>query len=97
MKSPRNQLLDKWASKTITHEEYHRLVDGIAGLSHDELVFVISKPIQDNLREQVKEELIVRSLVQSPREKLLVMLALWLGIASAVASVLQFAAFLIRP
>ena len=94
MKSPKNPLLSKWASKTCTDEEYLQLVENIASMSHDDLVFVISKPIQDNLREQVREELLVRSVARSPRDKTLVNVAILLGIASALSSILQFIVFL---
>jgi hypothetical protein len=89
MKHPTNPLLAKWANKTLTDDEYMQLVEGIGALSHDDLVFVLSKPIQDNLREQVREELLVRSVAQSPKDKKLVNAAIWLGIASAISSIVQ--------
>lgn len=82
-----HRLLAKWKDRTISHGEYAELLSYLPNFSHREMVFILSGTLQDRLRDEVRQEMLMRSVMQSPREKLLIWTAIILGIASSIATI----------
>jgi hypothetical protein len=85
-----NPLLDRWAMKQLSVDEYSQLMDEIPGMSRKELSFIVSEAIPDAMREQAREELIARNLIRPHWEKPLMVAAVVLGMASSFVVLLRW-------
>jgi len=77
-------LLEKWADKQVTPDEYLQLLNAIPVMGRCDLKFILSKPIVDALREDARKELVARNLIRAPWEKWAAIVAIVLGSAASL-------------
>jgi len=88
-----DRLIKSWATSDgmgMREEEYVALVNLVPSFKHRQLETVFRSNKPDRLREDVRSEIIARGQMRSPLEKWLVLLAVFLGLVSSVATVATY-------
>lgn len=88
-------VIKRWQTGDLSSEEYQETVEGVAEMSNSEVAAIFRTPKHDHLREHIREEIIVRSLLGAAWQKALTWIAIVLGAASSLATIRD--AFRERP
>ena len=88
-------VIKKWQTEDLSSEEYQEAVKGVAEMSNREIAAIFRTSKHDLLRQEIREEIIVRSLLGAAWQKALTWIAIVLGAASSVATIRD--AFRERP
>jgi hypothetical protein len=84
-----NDLVIKWSRNELDFgdREHIQVIELVPYLKPDELEFIVRQPIADGLRDAAKREIQTRALIKSPWRDRLTILALVVGIISALLTI----------
>ena len=88
-------VIKKWQTGDLSSEEYQEAVKGVAAMSNREVSAIFRTPKHDLLRQEIREEIIVRALLGAAWQKTLTWIAIVLGAAASAATIRD--AFRERP